>query len=94
MAVMGRYCKAYYLSKLREFPGWTELPMAKANAADQVNGSDDHAKDYLFLQENYTVTRGIFLDEEIVFDRVSPEWKEFCENILNFKNPDPVAVNE
>ena len=91
MAVMGRYCKAYYLNKLREFPGWTEHPNATAPSVDAM---EDSVKDYVFLQENYTVTRGIFLDEEIVFDQVSPEWRDFCENTLNFKISEDVTVNQ
>jgi len=30
------------------------------------------------MQENYVVTDGIFKDENIIFDNVTPEWKDFC----------------
>src|SRR5258706_14550928 len=66
MAKMGRYLKAYPLDRLREYPGWDA---AAIYAGDRP---------YLYLQENYTVTQGIFLDEDVVFDRVTPEWTTFC----------------
>jgi hypothetical protein len=41
----------------------------------------------LFVQENFVVTDGIFLDENIIFDDVTPEWKTFCETTLDFSVP-------
>jgi hypothetical protein len=41
--------------------------------------------DHLYLQENFFVTDGIFIDENIVFDEVTPEWIDFCENTLKFE---------
>ena len=43
--------------------------------------------DHLYLQENYVVTDGIFIDENIVFDEVTPEWISFCESTLEFEIP-------
>jgi hypothetical protein len=92
MATMGRYCKAYSVAQLRTFNGWEENlanlePIEQEDGTQQpkTNLADD---DYLFLQENYTVTDGIFLDEYIVFDRVTPEWQEFCTKTLAFEIPD------
>lgn len=48
--------------------------------------------DHLYLQENFFVTDGIFIDENIVFNEVTPEWTDFCENTLKFKVPDSEAV--
>jgi hypothetical protein len=48
--------------------------------------------DYLFLQENFTVTKGIFLDEDIVFDNITSEWEDFCKNTLNFEVPADVSA--
>ena len=75
MAKMGRYLKAYPLDRLREYPGWDA---AAIDAGDRP---------YLYLQENYTVTQGIFLDEDVVFDRVTPEWTTFCHVRLGFQIP-------
>jgi hypothetical protein len=31
----------------------------------------------------------VALDQEILFDDVTPAWKEFCENSLEFQLPTP-----
>lgn len=43
--------------------------------------------DHLYLQENFIVTDGIFVDENIVFDEVTPEWLDYCNNTLKFEVP-------
>ena len=94
MATMGKYCKAYSIQKLRAFSGWTE----KAENARQEKQKDTDGKesevartltadDYLYLQENYVVTDGIFKDEHIIFDQVTPEWIEYCQQTLKFEIP-------
>lgn len=82
MATMGKYCKAYLLKQLRQFNQWSE----RQENTSEVNRTltDD---DVLYLQENYVVTDGIFKDENIVFDDVTPEWKEFCHIVLHFEIP-------
>jgi hypothetical protein len=82
MPQIGRYCKAYARESLSRFPGWSEEPV------EQVQGQEPTKEpDYLFLQQDYTVTRGIYLDERVVFNRVTPEWIEFCKNELRFEIP-------
>jgi len=75
MAKIGKYCKAYPIARFREYKGWTEKP-------------ENVKRDHLYLQENYIVTEGIFMDEHIVFDDVTPEWIDFCKNTLKFEVPD------
>jgi hypothetical protein len=41
--------------------------------------------DYVYLQGNFTVTDGIFIDENVIFDEVTPEWIEFCRNVLGYE---------
>ncbi|MEH2178727.1 hypothetical protein [Nostoc sp.] len=100
MATMGKYCKAYSLKKLREFSQWTEYAENTRKESTEVEGekvkinrelTDD---DFLYLQENYVVTDGIFKDENIIFDNVTPEWKEFCHKTLAFEIPvyEPIQV--
>ncbi|GAB1544779.1 hypothetical protein NUACC21_74550 [Scytonema sp. NUACC21] len=93
MATMGKYCKAYSLKKLREFSQWTERVENVRKETKEVDGNvvevsrqltDD---DFLYLQENYVVTDGIFIDENIIFDNVTPEWKDFCKTTLLFEIP-------
>jgi len=95
---MGRYCKAYSVKNLREYQGWSEKPGSlrpDESASPRAELSDDN---YLFLQENFTVTDGIFLDEYVVFDNVSADWVRFCEESLGFKIPDdlpdPIIITE
>jgi hypothetical protein len=93
MAKMGRYCKAYPIERFREFSGWTENTQnmrrekqpGEAKDAEATEQSDGGG--YLFLQENYVVTDGIFLDENVIFDNTTPEWIDFCTNRLEFEVP-------
>ncbi|MCG6136124.1 MAG: hypothetical protein MET45_15985 [Nostoc sp. LLA-1] len=93
MATMGKYCKAYSLKKLREFSQWTECAENTKKEQKEVEGEKIESNreltddDFLYLQENYVVTDGIFKDENIIFDNVTPEWKDFCHNILDFEIP-------
>jgi hypothetical protein len=100
VAQMGKYCKAYSLLKLRQFSQWTERIENARKEKKQIDGkevevdrqlSDD---DFLYLQENYVVTDGIFMDENIIFDNVTPEWKDFCTTTLKFEIPvdEPLKV--
>ncbi len=94
MAKVGSYLKAYPIARFREFSGWTEN--AQNARQENQNGEGSEAagprqltdSDFLYLQENYTVTDGIFLDQNIIFDQVTPEWTEFCENTLKFEIPE------
>jgi hypothetical protein len=92
MATMGRYCKAYPASVLRKFSGWKERPLAEGAAiplAPEEGASADEGGDVcLFIQENLVVTGDVFKDEHVVFDEVTPEWKQFCKQELQFEVPE------
>lgn len=90
MSKMGRYCKAYPVERLREFEGWSDI-YARPEGGEAGDGAPADENDYLFVQEDFTVTKGIFLDEDVVYRNVSPEWVDFCKNRLDFKVPDDVA---
>jgi hypothetical protein len=89
MSIIGKYCKSYQLSQLRQFPNWTE----KAENARKIRKVVDNElievtrelrdDDYVYLHENFTVTDGIFIDENIIFSDVTPEWIEFCRAVLS-----------
>jgi hypothetical protein len=88
MATIGRYCKSYPLSHLRQFSGWREKAENARKVRKEVDGeivevprqlTDD---EYVYLHGNLIVTDGIFIDENIIFDNVTPEWQEFCKNLL------------
>ncbi|ACB52394.1 hypothetical protein cce_3046 [Crocosphaera subtropica ATCC 51142] len=99
MAVMGKYCKAYLLKDLRQFSQWTEQAENVREETQEVEGKQVQVKrklrddDFLYLQENYVVTDGIFKDENIIFDKVTDDWKDFCNNRLQFEIPLAVESN-
>src|SRR2546422_468135 len=93
MKTMGKYCKAYPVARLRQFSGWQENLLNLRKEKKEVEGkqvemsrelTDD---DHLYLQENLVVTDGIFLDENIIFDKVSEEWEQYCREVLKFEVP-------
>jgi hypothetical protein len=90
---MGKYCKAYTVKNFRQFDGWTENGSNARPEKEVVDGTEVTTPrvitddDFLYLQENYTVTDGIFIDENIIFDAVTPEWTEFCKSTLEFEAP-------
>lgn len=90
MSKMGRYCKAYPIGRFREYQKWAER-----SEGFRVE-KEASEKSHLYLQENYVVTDGIFMDENIIFDDVTPEWMDFCTGTLKFEVParEPVAVNK
>jgi hypothetical protein len=90
---VGQYCKAYPASLLRNYKHWTENSSNVRKEQKVMDGdvveigrilTDD---DMLYLQENYVVTDGIFLNENIIFNHVDEEWQEYCDSVLNFEKP-------
>jgi hypothetical protein len=96
MATMGKYCKAYPIERFRQFSGWTEKSENARKEKRQVDGVETEGprdlNDYLYLQENYTVTDGIFIDQNIIFESVTPEWVEYCKDTLKFEIPAQESV--
>lgn len=99
MGIMSKYCKAYSIKDLRRFSNWKE----RNENARKVKHKCMHNKeveiprtladvDYLFIQENYAVTDGIFKDKNIIFDEVTTEWIDYCRDILGFKIPSNVST--
>ena len=88
MTTLGLYSRAYPLSRLRQFAGWTERTENARKIIKEVNGESVEVarelkdSDYVYLHTDFTVTDGIFIDENIIFSDVTPEWIEFCRNVL------------
>ena len=93
MAKMGKYCKAYPIQRLREAQGWHENTDNLRKEKQLIDGVETMVvrqlteNDFLYLQENFQVTDGIFIDENIVFAEVTPEWIAFCKDTLKFEVP-------
>jgi hypothetical protein len=96
VSTMGRYCKAYHARSFRAFNNWTENRDQLRKTKQTEDGKEVEVPreltddDVLYLQENFTVTDGIFLDKNIVFDAVTPEWQAFCTETLSFELPEDV----
>lgn len=91
MTKMGNYCKAYMIPSFRKFSGWTE----NSENARRENDSPRHLTDadFLYLQENFVVTDGIFMDENVIFANVTPEWIDFCKHVLKFEVPNYASAS-
>jgi hypothetical protein len=76
MPTMSSYCKAYALQDLRAYGKWVDT-FEHASTAPENDI-------YLYVHDNFVVTEGIFVDEGIVFNDVTTEWKEYCQGILGF----------
>jgi hypothetical protein len=87
MKKMSRYCKAYPVEQFRAYPKWNEL--VGNNMPDQPAGAE---QEYFFLHDNLVVTRDVFVDEQVVFDAITEEWKQFCATTLEFKILEEVAA--
>lgn len=99
MATMGNYCKGYLLKELRKFEDWQEKPQNVHKEPGSLNGKEESQIRLLsddtvvYLQENYCVTNGIFMDENIIFDNVTPQWVEFCQETLTFELPQSESLS-
>lgn len=93
MPKIGNYCKAYPVERFREFSEWTENLQNLRKEKQLVDGKEVpvtrqlEEEDFFYLQEDFTVTDGIFLEENVIFDKVTPEWIDFCKNTLEFEVP-------
>lgn len=74
-----KYCTAYHVGQLRRFASWPETAEL---------GDDD----VVFLHQDYTVTKSIWTGEDVIFDRVTDQWKDFCNNELRFAVPDSLDL--
>ena len=93
-----KYCTAYHLGDLRRYPAWTENKLNAANTGKQANDNqaaepqplaDD---DVVFLHEDYTVTKSIWSGEDVIFNAVNEQWKDFCNTELRFAVPDSLDL--
>ena|SRR5262245_26600473 len=93
MAEMGTYCKAYTIDRFRQYANWKENLDQLRKEKQAINGKTEEIRrelgneDHFYLQENYVVTDDIFIDENIIFDAVTPEWIDFCKYTLKFEVP-------
>ena len=93
-----KYCKAYHLGDLRRWPEWSESRInwteTTEGAPDQVPGNDVGFTDdsIVFVHQDYTVTKSMWHNENVIFNQVKPEWMEFCSGELSFRVPDDLDL--
>ena len=60
----------------------------------EIERTELKGDDILYIHDNYTVTDGIYRDENIIFDKVTDVWKQFCEQELSFEIPviEPIEI--
>jgi len=87
-----KYCKAYHMSDFRQFAGWSEGRINWKKSADEAEDKQLGDDDVVFLHEDYTVTLSIWANENVLFNNVTPEWKNFCDTSLGFKVPDDLDL--
>jgi hypothetical protein len=88
MPTLGKHCKGHPLQLFRQFPGWTENLKNARKIRKEIDGEivqverELNDSDYLYLQENFTVTDSIFVDENVIFSTVTAAWMDFCQDVL------------
>jgi uncharacterized protein len=82
-----KYCTAYQLGALRRYPAWLEKSLDENGQSQGL--SDD---DVVFLHQDYTVTKSMWTGEDVIFDNVTGQWKEFCTTELRFVVPDSLDL--
>lgn len=75
-----KYCNAYHLGDLRRYSEWSE------------NNSELADTDVVFLHNDYKVTKSMWADEDVIFDKVTDQWKDFCTTQLRFVIPDSLDL--
>ena len=74
------YCKVYLIETLRKFPDWSEKSAPLDNDA------------LVYLHADFSVTRSIWQQEDVVFQSLSPAWETFCRDELAFSVPTDLAL--
>jgi|SRR5579885_924075 hypothetical protein len=78
---MKKYCKAYYLRELRRFPNWNEN--------NQQNEPELSDNDVVYVWDDFTVVKSpVTSEQNVLFNAVTPEWKNFCLTTLKFAIPE------
>ncbi len=92
-SVSRAYCRHYLLRDLREWKNWTEAQGVSKKPSSWEGRKEQHPQplpdnEVVYLHQDFTVTRSIWPKESIVFDKVTPEWREFCRTSLNLTIPE------
>ena len=88
-----KYCTAYHLGDLRRYSAWSENKFASEDKSAENGGTQAPGDDeVVFLHQDYTVTKSMWAGEDVIFDNVTDQWKEFCVTQLHFSVPDSLDL--
>lgn len=88
-----KYCTAYHLGDLRRYSAWSEnKPANEDKSAENGSVQEPADNDVVFLHQDYTVTKSMWAGEDVIFDNVTDQWKEFCVTQLQFTVPDSLDL--
>ena len=88
-----KYCTAYHLGDLRRYSAWSEnKPVNEDKSAENGSVQELADNDVVFLHQDYTVTKSMWAGEDVIFDNVTDQWKEFCVTQLQFAVPDSLDL--
>jgi uncharacterized protein len=93
-----KYCSAFHLGDLRRYSAWSEktLELKKADGKKSNEPAVENEtltdEDVVFVHQDYTVTRSMWAGEDVIFDNVTEQWKEFCDKELKFAVPDSLDL--
>ncbi len=85
-----KYCNAYHLGELRRYSEWTENKLDSEAEDGEAQVLAD--TDVVFLHHDYKVTKSMWADEDVIFDKVTDSWKNFCVTELQFSIPDSLDL--
>jgi hypothetical protein len=90
------YCKAIVLKQARQYPAWAESRINWKESQDEDkpgSSSETLSEDEIvFLHRDLTVTQSMWPGENVIFDRVTPEWEKYCCDTLKFDPPDDLDL--
>lgn len=83
------YCKAYLLKDIEQFANWRTLcnDVAKGTEEKTEVAEPSPAGDVVFIHQDLTVTRSVWHGEDVMLSEVTPEWRQFCADVLEMKVP-------
>lgn len=77
---MHKYCKAYHLKDLRQFPAWGAQNQEDEELTDET---------IVYLWDDFTVVKSpVLANQGVLWQSVTPEWEAFCHETLHFEIPE------
>src|SRR5260370_12837475 len=78
------YCKAYKNSELRKFYSSHSQPVPLHLEREDIS----------FLWDDFIVRKSPIQCEEVIFEDITEEWKDFCQNQLSFAVPEQTSFQK